>query len=89
MLLEGQIKVKLQFFLQGPPRYSDLLSDYPMTTIDCEFTWADSEGNTYAIYLNVNDNATMKLQFVKRILIRLNGFFDLIFILYFLINKCL
>jgi hypothetical protein len=67
-------KGKITFFLQGPPRYSDMLSDYPMTQVDCEFVWADSEGNTFPIYLNVNDNASMKLQFVKRIDLRLNGY---------------
>jgi len=67
-------KGKITFFLQGPPRYSDMLSDYPMTQVDCEFVWADSEGNTFPIYLNVNDNASMKLQFVKRINLRLNGY---------------
>ena len=51
-----------------------MLSDYPMTQVDCEFVWADSEGNTFPIYLNVNDNASMKLQFVKKINLRLEGY---------------
>ena len=67
-------KGKITFFLQGPPRYSDMLSDYPMNQVDCEFVWADSDGNNYPIYLNLNDNCSCKLQFVKKIALRLDGY---------------
>lgn len=67
-------KGRITFFLQGPPRYMDLLSDYPLTQIDAEFTWVDSNGRSYPIYLNLNDSATMKIQFLKKIVLRLEGY---------------
>lgn len=67
-------KGRITFFLQGPPRYIDLLSDYPMTQMDCEFKWVDSAGQFYPIYLNLNDSATVKLQFLKKIALRLDGY---------------
>ena len=67
-------KGRITFFLQGPPRYLDLLSDYPLTQMDAEFTWQDSNGNSYPIYLNLNDSVTMKLQFMKKIQLRLEGY---------------
>jgi len=67
-------KGKITFFLQGPPRYLDLLSDYPLTQMDAEFTWQNAEGFSYPIYLNLNDSATMKIQFVKKIGLRLDGY---------------
>jgi hypothetical protein len=67
-------KGRITFFLQGPPRYLDLVSDYPLTQMDAEFTWVDSKGNSYPIYLNPNDSATMKIQMVKKIALRLEGY---------------
>ena len=67
-------KGRITFFLQGPPRYMDLLSDYPLTQMDAEFTWQDSNGNSYPIYLNLFDSATMKIQFLRKIALRLEGY---------------
>jgi hypothetical protein len=67
-------KGRITFYLQGPPRYIDLVSDYPLTQMDAEFTWVDSNSNSYPIYLNLNDSATMKIQFLKRISLRLEGY---------------
>lgn len=67
-------KGNITFFIQGPPRYLDLLSDYPLTQMDCDFNWTDSRGNSYPIYLNLNQSATMKIQFVKKIALRLEGY---------------
>jgi hypothetical protein len=63
----------IQYFPQGPVRYYDLLSQYPLTQIDIEIRWSNSRGETFPIYINVGQNASVKIQFVKNIELRLEG----------------
>jgi hypothetical protein len=64
----------ITYFLQSSPRFSDLLSDYPLTQFAVEFVWADARGEFFPIYINLNDSVTAKFLFQKKIGLRLQGF---------------
>ena len=63
----------ISYFPQGPIRYYDLISQYPLTQIDAEFRWASASGETFPIFLNIGESCTAKLQFVKDISLRLDN----------------
>ena len=53
----------IQFFPQGPLRFYDLRSEYPLTDIDLSIKWVDKRDNTYPLYLSSGDSFTVKLLF--------------------------
>ena len=55
-----------QFYPQGPLRWYDLKSEYPLRTIDLKALWQSKNGTTYPLYLNSGDVATLKLRFRKK-----------------------
>ena len=63
----------VSFFPQGPIRYYDLVSNYPLKQIDVQMLWADKTGNLYDIVINQFTSATLKIAFRKKIHLRLEG----------------
>ena len=57
----------IQYFPQGPIRYYDLKSNYPLSSIDLNIVWIDNLRKSYPVYLEVGDIITCKLLFRKRI----------------------
>ena len=59
-------QVSFQYFPQGPIRYYDLKSSYPLTRIDLRIYWINKTGRQLPIYINRGDILTVKLQFRKK-----------------------
>lgn len=57
----------IQYYPQGPLRYYDLNSNYPLRETDLSLRWEDRNGNTYPLYLQDNEKFTMKLLFRKKL----------------------
>jgi hypothetical protein len=55
-----------QFFPQGPLRYYDLRSAYPLKAIDLIVRWIDKERRSYPLYLSRGDLLTTKILFRKK-----------------------
>lgn len=55
-----------QYFPQGPIRFYDLTSKYPMNRMDMRVFWETRDGTTYPIYLGEGDVLTMKILFRKK-----------------------
>lgn len=53
----------IQYFPQGPLRYYDLVSNYPMKRIDLRITWLDKNRVSYPLFLANDDTFTCKLLF--------------------------
>jgi len=62
----GDTNSSVQYFPQGPQRYYDLISDYPLKRIDIKVLWADKEGNTYPIFISENGHFSLKIKFRRR-----------------------
>lgn len=56
----------IQYFPQGPLRFYDLISNYPLTSMNLSIRWETKDGRTYPIYLNDYDNLTVKLYFKRK-----------------------
>lgn len=56
----------IQFYPQGPLRYYDLKSNYPLNQLDLRVLWADSKQRTFPVKLTNGDVLTCKLLFRKR-----------------------
>jgi hypothetical protein len=54
---------QIQYFPQGPLRFYDLISDYPLRDMNLNIRWETKDGRTFPLYLNDYDNATVKLYF--------------------------
>ena len=54
---------QIQYFPQGPLRFYDLISDYPLRDMNLNIRWETKDGRTFPLYLNEYDNATVKLYF--------------------------
>lgn len=61
-----EARVNVQYFVQGPYRLINLLTDGPITKIDINIYWVDKKGNEYLLDLPVNSVLTMKLVFIKK-----------------------
>ena len=57
---------QIQYFPQGPLRFYDLISDYPLTRMNLNIRWESKDGRTFPIYLTEYDNLTVKLYFKKK-----------------------
>jgi hypothetical protein len=55
-----------QFYPQGPLRYYDLKSNYPLRNIDIRVFWEDREGNTYPVYVDQGEIFSLKILFRKK-----------------------
>jgi hypothetical protein len=56
----------IQFFPQGPIRYYQMNSNYPMYRIDLVVKWEDIYGNLYPLFLQDEAQVSIKLHFRKR-----------------------
>lgn len=56
----------INFFPQGPLRYYDLTSKYPMTSVDLKAFITYADGTRYPLYLNRGEHLSMKLQFRRK-----------------------
>lgn len=56
-----------QFYPQGPLRYYDLKSNFPLNRIDMKVYWTDREGREFPIYINRGDLLTLKIMFRKKV----------------------
>lgn len=56
----------IQFYPQGPLRYYQLKSNYPLHRMNIVVRWEDTNGNTYPIYLQENAQLSMKIHFRKK-----------------------
>jgi hypothetical protein len=54
-----------QYFPQGPLRYYDMNSVYPLSRIDLRVRWVDKNNESYPIYINKNEALTVKILFKK------------------------
>ncbi len=66
----------INFFPQGPLRWYDMLSTYPLKQIDMEFKFIVQSGEEFPIYINLGDSATAKLEFKRKIQNRLETDFE-------------
>jgi hypothetical protein len=57
----------IQYFPQGPLRYYDLKSNFPMRKIDIRVYWEDKSGQTYPVFLGSNDSFSIKILFKKKV----------------------
>lgn len=55
-----------QYFPQGPIRYYNLQSQYPLNNIDLNVRWEDKNGDTYPIYITPGNFCSVKLHFRKK-----------------------
>lgn len=60
-------QISFQFFPQGPLRYFDLKSAYPLNRIDLRIYWINRLGRELPVYINRGDVLTVKLQFRKKV----------------------
>ena len=60
----GQV---IQYSPQGPLRYHDLISNYPLRRIDLRIFWLDKDNNIYPVFTSENNPITCKLLFRKKI----------------------
>ena len=65
-------KSVINYFPQGPLRYYSLVSNYPLKQIDCEIRWEAKDGQTYPININIDNTASIKILFQKKIGLRLD-----------------
>ena len=71
-LLEGVTsRGAIIFNPQGPLRYYNLLSNYPLRNIDLNIRFQTSDSETYPVILTSGTNASVKIQFRKQISQRL------------------
>jgi len=56
----------IQYFPQGPLRFYDLISNYPLKNMNLYIRWETKGGLSFPIYLNEYDIATVKLYFKKK-----------------------
>jgi hypothetical protein len=56
----------IQYFPQGPLRFYDLITDYPLTQMNLNIRWETKDGRSYPLYLNKYDNLTVKLYFKRK-----------------------
>lgn len=56
----------IQFYPQGPLRYYQLKSSYPLYRMNVVVRWEDVDGITYPIYLQENAQLSMKIHFRKK-----------------------
>lgn len=62
----------LQFYPQGPLRYYDLKSSYPLHKVDIRVFWVDRKGDQFPIYINRDEVLTLKLQFRRKVVSQLS-----------------
>jgi hypothetical protein len=55
-----------QYYPQGPLRYYDLKSSYPLSRIGLKVYWTDRTGRAYQLFVNRGDLLTVKLRFRKK-----------------------
>jgi hypothetical protein len=56
----------IQYYPQGPLRFYDLKSSYPLKGIDLRVEWTDRKGVNRPVYVSDEDPLTVKLLFRKR-----------------------
>jgi hypothetical protein len=66
----------IQFFPQGPLRYYDLTSNFPMKSIDLRIRWKDKSNVSYPLYIASGDQFTCKLQFRLKAMKQLDAILD-------------
>jgi len=57
---------QIQYFPQGPLRFYDMLSTYPLTNMNLKIYWETKSGQQYPLYINETDNCSIKLYFKKK-----------------------
>tara|TARA_R110002126_G_scaffold45043_3_gene127925 strand:- start:259 stop:1218 length:960 start_codon:yes stop_codon:yes gene_type:complete len=55
-----------QFYPQGPLRFYDMNSIYPLSRIDLKVYWVDKNDKSYPIFINENEVLTVKILFRKK-----------------------
>lgn len=55
-----------QYYPQGPLRWYDLNSDYPLSRIDLRVYWISKDGTAYPIFVNRKTLLTVKLRFRRK-----------------------
>jgi len=56
----------IQYYPQGPLRFYDLKSSFPLSSIDLKVEWVDRKGVNRPVYVSEEDPLTVKLLFRKR-----------------------
>ncbi len=59
-------RTAFQYYPQGPLRYYDLKSDYPMKSIDIKVYWKDKDNVQHPVYVPADDTLSVKLLFRKK-----------------------
>lgn len=57
---------QIQYFPQGPLRFYDLISSYPLTHMNLKIFWETKDGKQFPLYINETDNCSIKLYFKKK-----------------------
>ena len=66
---------QFQYFGSGWKRYYDLMSAYPLNTVDIKAYWEDKNGQLYPIYIGTHEVLTMKILFRKKLALQLEQSF--------------
>lgn len=59
-------RTAFQFFPQGPLRWYDLKSQYPLRTLNLRALWQSKTGQVYPLYLLKGQSATLKIRFRRK-----------------------
>jgi hypothetical protein len=59
-------RTDIQYYPQGPVRYYQLKSTYPLHRVDLTVSWEDRRGNSFPLFLEYNNQITIKLHFRKK-----------------------
>ena len=59
-------RTDIQYFPLGPVRYHQLNSSYPLHRIDLVVQWEDTSGRLFPIYLEYNNQMTIKIHFRQK-----------------------
>jgi hypothetical protein len=60
---EAPSRSSVQYYPQGPLRYYSLNASTPLRQIDLDVVWIDRFSNTYPVYINREDQLTVKIAF--------------------------
>ena len=68
----GTSRTIQQFFVSGPYRLIDLLSNSPLQALDIQIFWSDIVGNLFPLFIDSGTSISVKILFIKKELIKGN-----------------
>lgn len=62
----GDTRSIAYYYPTGQYRLIDMISEVPLIKIDLQIKWIDKQGNVYPLFITPNQQATVKLAFLKK-----------------------